>query len=219
MEYVVFKSKPRQTPFAPEWNYFVCHANLENIDFDKIAKIILIKEKEILKTTKSISESAFYTELGANSLTSRSGLYNVFDWVEEPEIVKLKQAIFDKYTLMMQELKLYQPKTWIQCWANVLRKDQEIKMHLHSVHEWSYLSGHVTIQCADTSTVYVNPINPINDPEIYDAKNKSGNLSFFFSNMPHYTTKHKSDEERITIAFDLQINEPESKNKNIIVFE
>jgi hypothetical protein len=110
---------------------------------------------------------------------------------------------------------------YIRCWANVLRHGEEIKPHLHSVHEWSYLSGHVTVKCNDTRTVYINPINQINDPQIYAKENKVGELTIFQSNIPHYTTPHMHESERITIAFDLVPTDSPMgiENKNLVMFD
>ena len=31
-----FKSEPKRTPLAPEWNYFICETTLKNIDLKKL---------------------------------------------------------------------------------------------------------------------------------------------------------------------------------------
>ena len=51
----------------------------------------------------------------------------------------------------------------------------------------------------------MNPLNQLNDPEVYETKNKIGLLTLFPSTLPHYTNKHMSSEERITIAFGLKL--------------
>ena len=38
-----------------------------------------------------------------------------------------------------------------------------------------------------------------------ESKNEIGKIILFQSNIPHYTTVHKSEKERITIAFDLMM--------------
>jgi len=218
MKYVVFKSDKKINPFSPQWDYFICEFDLQGIDFAKISQLILSKEKHIIESTLPKNDHAYYTELSSNSLTSRSHTYNFFNLFKDPEITKLKQAVSNNYLKMMQDLKLEVPDTWIFAWANVMRKGEEIKPHLHCVKNWSYLSGHITVQCKDTATVYINPINQINDPEIYSAKNKVGSLSFFQSNIPHYTTKHEADSERITIAFDLFANQsPHFKDDDLLI--
>jgi hypothetical protein len=204
----IFQSKPKQTPFAPEWLYFVCHSKLQGVDFQKISRLVLAKEKHILKTTEAANAHAYYTELGTDSLTSRAHMFNVFLWAdEEPEIHKLKKAILDSYKALLTQMNIYVPKTWIHCWANVLREGQEIKPPLHAVHSLSYLSGHIPLKCEDTSTVYINPVNQINEPEIHSIPNEVGVLTLFPSCVPHYTTKHIASTERITLAFDLFVRE------------
>jgi len=89
----------------------------------------------------------------------------------------------------------------------VLRKGQEILPHIHQTGPWTYLGGHVTVQCHDTSTIYINPINQINDPELYISYNHVGKITLFQHNIPHYTTVYNGESERITIAFDISLAE------------
>ena len=46
----------------------------------------------------------------------------------------------------------------------------------------------------------------------YESKNDVGKVSIFPNNIPHYTDIQKSDKERITIAFDLMIENPNKDN-------
>jgi hypothetical protein len=223
----LFKSLPRISPFAPEWEYFLVESAIENIDYVKIANYFLNKEQELLKLPVTIKSDTVdgYTGLGANSLTSRYSHYNVFQFENElPELTKLRQEIFNRYCEMLSLLGIKRDKIWFQSWCNIVRKGEYIKPHLHSVSPYCYLGAHVTIQCDGTSTVYINPINQINDPEIYDSPNKVGKLTIFQQNIPHYTTEHKSDKERITIAFDFYIDEEynqkdENSRKNLLLFD
>ena len=96
---------------------------------------------------------------------------------------------------------------WIQCWANVLRHGEEMKPHIHATHKYTYLGGHITVQSENTSTIYINPINQINNPETYESINTVGKLTIFQNNIPHYTTKHLGKRERISIAFDIIVDE------------
>lgn len=208
MQITVFQNHPKQTPFAPEWNYFLAEDQLDEVDFNEIARIILSKEKDIIQKYPSgtISVDA-YTGLGENSLTSKWQHFNVFKW-QEPEIIKLKEAVYKRYIALLEALKVPRKRVYAQCWANVLRDGQDIKQHIHGIHQWIYLSGHITVKCTDTATAYVNPANQLrsNDAETYYIKNQVGHITFFPSYIPHFTTVHHGDEERISIAFDLMLN-------------
>ena len=84
-----------------------------------------------------------------------------------------------------------------------MRKGEKIKPHIHGIDPTTYLGGHICVQCDDTSTHYLNPINQINDPLTYESTNEVGKITLFQNNIPHYTDMHDSDKERVTIAFDL----------------
>lgn len=214
MDIISFLSEAPCTPFAPEWNWVIAEEMLTNVDFNKIAKIILQKEQEILNAFPPSNKSSVdaYTGLGENSLTSRYGSFNVFEWQDE-EIQKLKTEIHLVYLKFLQILNdenmrdAPRRKVWIQSWANVMRKGEKISPHLHSTSPYCYLGGHVVIQTEKTNTVYINPINQLNDPNEHVSENKVGKLTFFQNNIPHYTTEYTGNSERITIAFDLVVDE------------
>ena len=204
--FLEFKSNPPKSPFAPNYHYIFAENFVQDIDFAKIATIILKKEQAIINSTAPITDA--YTGLGTSSLTSRWKSFNVFSWTE-PEIEKLKDEVYKKYLEFLQAYNVPRSNVMIQCWANVMREGEEIKPHIHATGEWSYLGGHVTVQCEDTSTVYINPINQINDPEIYVSRNQVGKITLFQHNIPHYTTPHysKTNLERITLAFDISMTD------------
>jgi len=213
-----FVSQPRQTIFAPEWAYWLGESFITDVDFSKVAKLILEKEKEIINNfpISNKNNSDGYTGLGSDSLTARYQHFNVLSW-NDIEINKIKENILKKYILFLEKFNAPRRKVWIQCWANVLRNGQEIKPHLHSVTPYSYLGGHICVQCSDTSTVYINPINQINDPEIFNSKNEVGKITIFQNSIPHYTSKHVHDTERITIAFDIVVDDLLNSNVATLV--
>ena len=86
-----------------------------------------------------------------------------------------------------------------------MRKGEKIQPHIHGVKPDTYLGGHICIQCNNTSTNYINPINQINDPEIYSSKNEIGKITLFQNNIPHFTDIQNTNNKRITLAFDLSL--------------
>ena len=201
MKFKRFVSEPPVSPYAPQWDFRVGNSMCENIDTNSLSKFLLNKEKEI-KKLPIVSDFDGYTGLGSNSTTSRSQQYNILSW-NHPEIRKLKSNIAKNIILYNDECGNKTPQLWIQCWYNVLRFGQSIKPHSHSVTPICYLSGHFNVQVNDTSTVYMSPINQLNDPEVIDIKNIPGKLTLFPSYIFHYTTPHYSFKPRITIAFDI----------------
>lgn len=130
----------------------------------------------------------------------------------DKEINKLEKQIIEKHNKFIKSLTLNIPdKLYIQCWANVMRNGEQIKPHIHDISNQSYLGGHICVQCDNTSTNYINPVNQLNDPEIYKSRNEVGKISLFQSCIPHYTDIHNSNIERITIAFDLYLNNDQKK--------
>ena len=205
---IKFLSEPKRTPFAPEWLYFLGETFILNIDFKKIEKFLLKKEKEILKlpqTTRDNKSIDGYTGLGPNSTTARFDQYNILSF-NNSEIKKLKKAIIEMHNKFLQDLKIEKPKSlFAQCWVNIMRKGQQIKLHIHGTSPDCYLGGHICIKCNNTATHYINPQNQINEPSTFRSPNKVGKITLFQNCIPHYTDIHISDEERITIAFDLNI--------------
>ena len=45
---IKFKSEPKISPFAPEWDWTMFESNILNVNWDSISDIILLKEKEII---------------------------------------------------------------------------------------------------------------------------------------------------------------------------
>ena len=218
MEIKRYVSLEPKTPYAPTWDFYIGKCDL-NINLFNLSKTCLEMEETILdlpviKFKEENGGDYFfdgYTGLGKDSTTARSWLYNLFDW-NTPETNSLKEQFkskLDEYnTLLSNPI----PKVYYsQCWYNVLRTGQKINPHLHSTNESSYLSAHFTVQCNDTSTVYINPVNQLNDPQIIEEKNKPGNLTIFPMYVPHYTTEHLSDTPRITIAMDVRFFKPEGE--------
>ena len=222
MKIIQFKSNKKSTPFAPEWHYYIGETNInepsgaieEKPDFKVLANYLLEKEKEILKlpkTNKIVSDG--YTGLGDNCVTSRHGNFNLFDIskFKNIELEKLKTVILLHFEEFINNLYMKKPKSlYIQCWYNVMRNGEKIEKHIHSTDENSYLGCHICIQTENTSTYYINSINQINDPLIHESKNEVGKITFFSSCLPHFTDKHMSNKERITIAIDLLLKPEEN---------
>ena len=227
MEKILITSQPPKTPFAPVWSWVMGEDYIKDIDFTKIAEIILSKEKQIIRDNPSTEPNVYDggTGLGNESLTSKYRAFNIFSWQEE-EIQKLKIQIFNMYLEFMKLCDTPRRKTWIQCWANVLRDGQKINPHVHNIGSYCYLGGHICVQCTDSSTVYINPMStyqlPFNQLENLDlkfSKNEVGKFTMFQQNIPHYTTTHLGNSERITIAFDLIVNPDRSNSRHLILFD
>lgn len=197
-----FSSDPPQTPFAPVWDYTIAEKQI-NIDLEELKNIILQKEIEILESFPPDSDGN--TGLGPNSLTSRFKYFNLLKW-DYPVVKQLHKEIkylHSQYCKHLFGLAYKTPRLRIRCWANVLRKNQKIKQHYHSIHPHTYLGGHLTVCSSETSTVYVNPYAGKSANGEYFSKNVPGKLTLFPNYLPHWTTQHTGDEPRITIAFDI----------------
>ena len=204
MKVINFKSLPKNNFFAPEWNYFMAEKLIKDINFKKLSIFLLNKEKEILKLPNEDTTAAAYTGL-ENSTTSRWEKYNVLSW-KNVNINKIKNNIVKFHNEFLNFLKVPLPnELYARCWFNVMRKGQQIKPHIHSVHPDTYLGGHLCVQVNNTNTNYINPINQINEPEIHKSKNVVGQLTLFQNNIPHFTDIHNDKKERITLAFDLSL--------------
>ena len=202
-----FKSPPPETPYAPFWDFTVGSSFCGDINLNSLVQTILEKEEEI-KSIPVIKDEYGdfidgYTGLGEDSTTVRFGFYNVLSW-NTLETNQLKDYILNNLVIYNEHCGNDTPdEVWAQCWVNILSYGEHIQPHFHSIGPDTYLSGHFNVQTENTSTVYMSPINQLNDPEVIDIKNVNGEMTLFPSYIFHYTTPHHSDISRITIAFDL----------------
>jgi len=202
-----FKSKPKNNPFAPEWNNYLAETIIPNVDTGKLAFFLEKKEKDILKL--KISNDG-YTGL-KNHTTTRHKEYNVFNF-KNKELHKLKKQIVKTHNEFLKKLNIKPVKSlYIKSWYNIMKENEFIKAHAHGWCEDTYLGGHFCVQCNNTSTYYINPINQLCEPKIYKSKNLKNKLTLFQNFIPHYTDKHKGINKRITIAFDLSLIKPNDK--------
>ena len=205
-EYLCFKSGPKTNPLGLEWEYHMLEEMIQEVNMEELAKLILVKEKEILKEFPPYDNPKSpdgYTNLGPDSLTSRSYAYNLLKW-NHPEIKKLRATLLKAHEQLIKLIKIDRPgRIYGYAWANVMRKGEEIKPHLHNATPDSYISGHITVQCEASETCYICPPDQINSLTEYKSKNAPGKITLFQSCIPHYTTKHEGDKERISIAFDI----------------
>ena len=234
MQLIHFKSDPKRTPFAPEWSWIMGEdESLSDSSYlNSLREIILSKETHVISentekynnfNTKNDIKFDGDTGLGEYSLTSRSPFFNVLSW-DNPEIKSLNSFLKFKYIEFLQAINVPRQKTWIQCWANVMRDGEEIKQHIHASHPLTWLGGHLTIACNNTSTFYVNPMMRAEGKQVHESVNVPGKLTLFQNNIPHFTNKHIGPSERISIAFDIIVDEryyqyDQERRTNFIVFD
>lgn len=211
----MMKSGFKKTPFAIDYTFYVFENIINDVDFSAVSKIIKSKEKKIIRSSPKSSGDG-NTGLGDNSLTSRFGYFNVLKW-QEPDIQKIKDHIIDNVSKFYNRILQEKPTDLkIQCWANVMRKGQQIKPHVHDTSSNCLLGGHICVDVDNTSTHYINPFRYFSgdNQETYSSKNEVGKITLFSDNIPHYTDKVIS-KDRVTIAFDI-INGNQKHNDNYI---
>ena len=168
-----------------------------DINVNKLSKKILKNEPRILKkypakSADGISDFDGETGLGFNSLTSRSPHFNVLDWWGTGNLRKWIRKGYEKYN------DITDSPLYVQCWANVMRKGQQIKPHSHRDGQrdpvTNFLSGNLSV-CVDGSTSTYYDGSPI--------LNKNGWMVFFPGHVYHWTNRYEGPGERITVAFDI----------------
>ena len=195
-----FKSLDPQSPFAPNWEYYIINTKCD-LDVQELSKLILDNEKIIIDKYPPANDDG-YTGLGMDSLTSRYPYFNLLTWDHSicKQLHKKISEFHDEYVKLVGASFLSNLR--VRCLANIMRKGQKIKTHYHSTHPLTYLSGHFCVQCYNSSTIYNNPYRSISDDGFY-IKNNENQMTLFPSWLPHSTTKHMENVERITIAFDI----------------
>tara|TARA_B100001559_G_C16447718_1_gene597597 strand:+ start:185 stop:841 length:657 start_codon:yes stop_codon:yes gene_type:complete len=186
------------TPFAPHWNYYVGE-KVSKVDFFDLKEEILNKEQEII--SKYEYENDWGTGLGKRSLTARSNRYNLLEFNNAEGLREEIRSLHDEFLKGLGYE--YTGKIYVQCWANVMRKNQKIKVHCHGFGPYSHLSGHLCVQVNEdlypTSTHYYNPYGV----EPWSSPNNNNKMTIFPTWLKHGTDRHIDDVERITIAFDI----------------
>ena len=159
------------TPFAPYWDYFVGE-KISKLDYSDLKEEILRKEQDII--SKFEYENDWGTGLGKRSLTARSNRYNLLNFENAGGLRTEIRYLHDEF---LKSLDLeYKGKIYVQCWANVMRKNQKIKVHCHGFGPYQHLSGHLCIQVNEdlypTNTNYYNPygVKPWSSPNAAAAR-------------------------------------------------
>ena len=194
MKYIYnFFNEPIQNKFNQSFNYYI-YENILKLNFEKLKQDILNLEKQIIKKYPPYSDGK--TGLGNNSLTSR---FMYFNLLQMDETKFLKDIIREKHDDFLNTLK-YEvgDNYYVQCWANVMRRGEQIKPHSHASNNHMYLSGHICVFTENTNTHYIAPYHS----NEFSSKNESGKITLFPSWLKHYTDKVNTDL-RITIAFDI----------------
>jgi hypothetical protein len=205
-----FENDIIRNPFNPNYKYHIFENNyFKELKINSLKSFILKNESKIIEKYKSnfdkLNKKSKWkdggTGLGKNSLTSRSPFFNLLKYKETRHIKKIIKSAHNQF---LKEINLtYSGDLYVQCWANVMRKNEKINKHFHAINNWDYLSGHICVNTNGTSTNYCNPFYD----NLFSSKNEIGKITLFPSWVKHYTDKVKYDEERITIAFDIRYDE------------
>ena len=216
MTYIPFVNEEPISPFAPEWRFFIAEKFLSRIDCNRLKDYLLNRQPEILAIKDNLNDAG--TGLGSDSTTARFISYNVMTW-DQPDINILKEEISIMHDTYYRDIvDRPTPKVSLGGWMNIMKKGDRIKRHNHGFLDNTYISGHFTVCCDGTRTVYTNPYEHWDEYELlqrveehdlefnhslYASKNTAGQLTLFPGYIPHFTTEHRSDSDRITLAFEI----------------
>ena len=166
-----------------------------DVNVHRLSQQILKNEPKIIDRyppTAFDGEGDGGTGLGPNSLTSRFFYFNVLRWWGTRALRKSIRKGYEMYTNIKDK------PIYVQCWANVMRKGQRIKSHIHDkrpLPAHQNLSGHFNVKVDGLTSTYYN-----GEPHV----NKDGEMLLFPSFIPHWTDVYNGEGERITVAFDIK---------------
>tara|TARA_B100001564_G_C20647483_1_gene675101 strand:- start:699 stop:1352 length:654 start_codon:yes stop_codon:yes gene_type:complete len=201
MKLIKFKSDFPLTPFCLNYNHFILENNIEDgIDIDEMSKLMFDRESELLEE----NNKTYKNDDNVNSDRYRFFNEKLYDKKCVKDFIEMIKNNITEYTE-----KVFEPlpeKLWLKMWCNILREGQNINIHQHRIDKKSYLSGNLCLNADNTKTHFLNPQTYFYRKEnMYSSENKKGNLTIFPSILPHYTDMVTSDKPRITIAFDIMI--------------
>ncbi len=194
------------TKYAPSWDFSIGLTQWKDSQnqISNIKKWLLDNEQRILKEFSVNFDGG--TGLGNDSVTSRFGRYNLFQFSNElPELASLLNFFRHSYLDFIRKDQSEIKDTSIVCWFNVVKNQQKIEKHHHGAGHDVYLSGNFMCDDYATKTIYQCPFDVnVELPVI----NQKGMLSLFPTCLPHYTTTYESDsEQRVSIAFDIRLDD------------
>jgi len=201
MSVVDFSLPNPKTEFAPIYKMYGWSCKFDNDDaIDDMRDWIIKNEKRIIEETPDNPFDDAGTGLGKNSLTAKYVFFNLMEETRDVESFKLyRKWLWNQYQEFMSTIRYPVRDCYINAWANVVRKSQAMGLHHHGVKPFSYLSANMHLDDYETETYYINSI----DHKKYSFKNVKGGCVFFPSSMRHGVTKHKKQNRRVSIAFDL----------------
>ncbi len=203
MKIFKIKSDLPTTEYAPSWDISIGVASwTETLKIDTIREWLIKNEDRLKEMYPTIDDAG--TGLGTNSLTSRVGKFDLFNFSNElPELNDLLNFLRHAYLDFVKIDYNNAQDLVLVTWINILKNNEEIKEHVHSSSSVSYLSANIHLDDYATSTIYRSPYDPYGENLFENIK---GGLTIFPSYVPHKTTKHTDTARpRVSIACDLRI--------------
>jgi hypothetical protein len=197
-----WKAWDAKTPFAPTFDMPMW--------LDDIDKSLL---PEILKALHENNEGN-YRQIWEKD--------NLFNWTY-PVFDSLKKEISRIYSSYLSALEIPRNKVWIRAWAVYLTPREEIKLHCHSYHENTWVSGNISLNTGTTTDYNVPHLSLFYGP--WRVANRPGRVTLFPSWVEHEVKEVFN--ERYSIGFDLFSDEtmeyihknrnPRNEHQNIIL--
>lgn len=189
--------------YAPTWNFPIGNAVWNDYEkIDKITQWLINNENRILN--EFIPRNDGGTGLGYDSVTSRFGRYNLFDFKDElPELNDLLTFLRKSYLEFIEEDISTVRMCNIICWFNIIRNNDAIAKHSHGAESTAYLSGNMHMDNYHTKTIYSAPFE---SKDFIGLDNVKGGVTLFPSCLPHSTDIYRDSTPRVSIAFDIWLN-------------
>ncbi|MBK0400820.1 hypothetical protein H0I76_16590 [Limibaculum sp. M0105] len=195
------KSPPARSPFAPSWEIPLYLEKLDDAGLlAAIRETVLAREAELKRKIPARPIAGI-----ADGLTSRWHGFNIFTW-PEPPMRAFHDFVRGSYRAYLAALGVPRQRVFVQGWANVVRGGEKFAPHCHDQSPYAYLSGNFTVACTDTQTIYFPPFLYQGAPRIdrsVPVRNEPGLMTLFPSTILHETSVHTDGTERITLAFDV----------------
>jgi hypothetical protein len=198
-----------ESPFIPDIEIPIDIDTIGEALCGELKTIVLLEEQSIMQTYTPYHGGKPEKDSGLEDwVTNRAFEYNLLKMTDKyPALVALKSFIHYQYKNYIKQLSLPEEEVYAQCWINVLRKNSRFFSAHHHAHEsrigdqsHAYISGNICIAAEDTNTYYYNPFL---DKKRTKIKNIPSESVMFPAWLMHSTDQNKSDNLRLSIAFDI----------------